>query len=251
MQRVCHVLPYEVADGPANMALDDVLLDEAAAEPGAACLRAYGWTVPTLSLGYFQPISAVRAQPRWEGLAVVRRQTGGGAICHHHELTYAFALPARHPLARPSTQLYRAVHDAIAQALAELGVTASRRDRDCNATVPDQKRPLLCFTEADADDIVSVGTKIVGSAQRRRRGAVLQHGSILWARSCWAPELIGISDLADVSVQPSDWSSQVLSAISKALNLIPQPSRLSKRVCLRALEVEHDRYRNAAWTEMR
>jgi lipoyl(octanoyl) transferase len=214
-------------------------------------LRTYGWTVPTLSLGYFQPISAVRAESRLSGLAVIRRQTGGGAICHHHELTYALALPAGHHLARPSTQLYRAAHDAIAQSLAELGVTAKRRDSQSNDTVREQKRSLLCFTDANADDIVTVGTKIVGSAQRRRRGAVLQHGSILWARSCWVPELIGVCDVADVSVQPSDWSSRVLSAISKALNLIPQPSRFSERVRLRAHEMEHVRYRNPVWTEMR
>ncbi len=185
-----------------------------------------------MSLGYFQPISAVRAQSRFDGLAVIRRQTGGGAICHHHELTYALALPAGHPLARPSTQLYRAAHDAIVQSLAELGVTAKRRDSESNDTVREQKRSLLCFTDASADDIVTVGTKIVGSAQRRRRGAVLQHGSILWARSCWAPELIGVCDVADVSVQPSDWSSRVLSAISNALNLISQPTCLSERVRL-------------------
>jgi lipoate-protein ligase A len=251
MQGVCQVLPYEVADGPANMALDEALLNHAALGTDTAYLRAYGWTVPTLSLGYFQQIAAADCDPRWRGIPLVRRQTGGGAICHHHELTYALVLPAGHPLACQSTPLYEAVHAVIAHALCALGVPARRRGPGADRQDREQKRSLLCFTDASADDIVTVGTKIVGSAQRRRRGAVLQHGSILWARSCWAPELIGVCDVADVSVQPSDWSSRVLSAISKALNLIPQPSRLSERVRARAREMEHVRYRNPVWTGMR
>ena len=77
---------------------------------GTAYLRTYGWTIPTLSLGYFQHLAEVRADPRWSNVPLVRRLTGGGAIWHHHELTYALVVPGEHPLARPSTELYHAVH---------------------------------------------------------------------------------------------------------------------------------------------
>ena len=96
----CFLLPYLMADGPANMALDEAMLEEAA-RGDAAYLRFYGWTVPTLSLGYFQRMADVRADPRWAGVPIVRRPTGGGAIWHHHELTYAIAVPP-HVAARPS-----------------------------------------------------------------------------------------------------------------------------------------------------
>ena len=122
----CLVLPYAVADGPANMALDEAML-EAAARGEAAYLRFYGWAVPTLSLGYFQRMADVRSDPRWEGRPVVRRPTGGGAIWHHHELTYAVAVPPTSPLVRPNTALYRAVHGAIAGLLVERGIPARRR----------------------------------------------------------------------------------------------------------------------------
>ena len=120
------VLPYLVADGPANMALDEAML-EAAARGERACLRLYGWSEPTLSLGYFQPIAEARADPRWRGRPVVRRPTGGGAIWHHHELTYAIAVPPDSRPVRPNTALYRVVHGAIAALLTESGIPAHRR----------------------------------------------------------------------------------------------------------------------------
>ena len=95
-----------------------------------AYLRTYAWTIPTLSLGYFQRLAEVQRDPRWRSVPVVRRLTGGGAIWHHHELTYALILPARHPRARPNTALYRAVHSAIAEMLAEVGVPVGRRDEE-------------------------------------------------------------------------------------------------------------------------
>src|SRR5437763_13399975 len=81
------VFALSTADGPAHMAADEALLDHAAAT-GRPALRFYAWDPPTLSLGYFQ--SAADRQP---GLPYVRRPTGGGAIFHHCELTYALALP--------------------------------------------------------------------------------------------------------------------------------------------------------------
>src|SRR5438067_8081783 len=86
------LLPYHVAGGPWNMAADEALL--AAAAAGRASLRFYGWTEPTLSLGYFQPARLCRAYPGLGELAWVRRPSGGAALVHHLEVTYALALPA-------------------------------------------------------------------------------------------------------------------------------------------------------------
>src|SRR4051812_18394013 len=93
---ICRVFPYLVSDGPGNMGRDEAILDEVATRPGAAIFRTYGWAGATLSLGYFQPFEVVAADPRWQEVSVVRRPTGGGAICHEHEITYALVVPRAH-----------------------------------------------------------------------------------------------------------------------------------------------------------
>jgi lipoate-protein ligase A len=247
----CRILPYAVADGPANMALDEALLDAAATGGEAAYLRCYGWTVPTLSLGYFQRLAEIRADPRWHSVAIVRRLTGGGAIWHHDELTYALAVPASHPQARPNTALYRAVHAAIAAVLAEAGVTASRWGDGTPARGAGRNRPALCFTDRDTEDIVFHGYKLVGSAQRRRHGAILQQGSLLLARSDRVPELRGVCDVADVPRSPEHWSGLLTGRIARALDLDPESFPAPGQVRHRASQWERTRYRNPSWTASR
>ncbi len=233
------------------MALDEALLDAACTGQPRILLRTYGWSVPTLSLGYFQGLDLVRADSRWSSVAIVRRLTGGGAIWHHHELTYALAVPREHPLARPSTQLYRAVHAAIVGGLVEFGVRADRRGEVFPLAGCERSRPLLCFTDRSAEDILLDGTKIVGSAQRRRRGAVLQHGSVLLARSCQTPELSGLCDVADLSADPREWSDRLAEWIGKAVAqhcvAVPVPEEIRSL----AKERELSRYRDRAWTGIR
>src|ERR671938_8152 len=91
----CRLLPSETADGPYQMAADDVLL--AAAVEGVPSLGFYAGAPPTLSLGYFQRADERLADPKLAALPFVRRASGGGALVHHHEVTYALALPAGPP----------------------------------------------------------------------------------------------------------------------------------------------------------
>jgi lipoate-protein ligase A len=244
------VLPYSVADGPANMALDEAML-EAAASGDRAYLRLYGWSVPTLSLGYFQRIAEARSDPRWQGRPIVRRPTGGGAIWHHHELTYAIAVPPSSPLVRPNTALYRAVHGAIAGLLVERGVRARRRGDSDSTFRSKSERPLLCFTGTDPEDIVAIGRKLVGSAQRRRGGAVLQHGSLLLARSPEVPELLGVCDVAELPLSPQDWEEPLRRRIAAALDLQPTAIGVPDSLGERALELEQSTYRRTDWTQSR
>jgi lipoate-protein ligase A len=246
------VYPYEIADGPANMALDEALLDVVSApEKSGAVLRTYGWSEPTLSLGYFQRLAQVRGDSRFRTVAMVRRPTGGGAIWHHHELTYALAVPSEHPLARPSTRLYQAVHAAIVGGLVGFGIQVDRRGEVFPPPDCERIRPLLCFTDRSADDILFEGTKVVGSAQRRREGAVLQHGSFLLARSCQTPELAGLCDVADLSADPREWSDRLAGWIGKAVGQHCVAMRVPENVRALAKEREIGRYRDRAWTEIR
>src|SRR6185369_7453569 len=107
-----------------NMAVDEVLLLDAA-ENGTAALRFYSWSEPTLSLGYFQRYSDREQHAASRACAIVRRQTGGGAILHDRELTYSLVLPEPHPFAKRSPQLYTTVHQAIIESLDDLSPSSS------------------------------------------------------------------------------------------------------------------------------
>jgi lipoyl(octanoyl) transferase len=251
MSIVCRVLPYENADGPANMALDEALLDLVSGGVRTAYLRTYGWTIPTLSLGYFQKLAEARSDPRWSDVALVRRPTGGGAIWHHHEVTYALVIPGVHPLGHPNTELYRAVHLAIADVLVGLGVHAGRRGDGGVQTLYKRERPLLCFTDRSPEDIVTRGIKLVGSAQRRRVDAVLQHGSILLEQSWHTPELPGVRDVAGVDAEPREWSGRLAAAIPGALGLEPVAANVPDEVRERAADLERSVYRSSTWTARR
>jgi lipoate-protein ligase A len=247
----CRVLPHADSDGPGNMAMDEALLDSVAEDPSAAALRTYGWIEPTLSLGYFQRVAEAEAEPRWRGVPLVRRPTGGGAIWHDRELTYALIVPRTHPLAATPADLYRAVHEAIAEVLRRRGVPAGRRGGDGDVGENQRHRPFLCFTDRDPEDIVSRGLKILGSAQRRRSGAVLQHGSLLLSRSPTAPELPGVGDLFGVATALPAWSDPLREAIPAALGLRAEddePSEVERR---RASELAMRVYRDPRWTRRR
>jgi lipoyl(octanoyl) transferase len=256
-------------DGLTNMAVDEALLGMAAAGELGPVLRFYQWSPATLSLGYFQR-SAQRAEhPPSERCAVVRRASGGGAILHDRELTYSLVLPAGHPLAARAEPLYRAVHQALIDVLAERGLEARFWDDvkqapgslnsssgapseiafACGdlppspapgAQRPAPNEPFLCFQRRSPGDLVmraksglgldaDAWHKILGSAQRRRHGAVLQHGSLLWGRSNYAPELPGVSELAGTDFAEDSfvgirrqWSEEIARAIG--LGLTPTPS---------------------------
>jgi lipoate-protein ligase A len=245
----CRIFPYERAPGPANMACDEALLDLVAGDPSFALLRTYGWTEPTLSLGYFQSIREVETDPRWRRAALVRRPTGGGAIWHHHELTYALALPAAHPLARPHTALYRAVHSVLASLLRAHGLAVD--PVGSTATLVGAARPFLCFVDRAADDIVYRGAKIVGSAQRRRRGAILQHGSLLLAASPGTPGLLGVRELSTAPTDPLYWSDLVSSRIPEVLGFVPVREDDATSLRRRAEALEVSAYKTDSWTRRR
>jgi lipoate-protein ligase A len=241
--------PYELADGPANMALDEAMLDAVAENPSTALLRTYGWTEPTLSLGYFQKILEAEADPRWSGVPIVRRPTGGGAIWHHHELTYTLVVPATYPQASPPAALYNSVHSAIALLLRTQGVDVERRGPTPVSRV--RGRPFLCFTDRDPEDLIIRGFKIMGSAQRRRAGAILQHGSLLLKHSPTTPELPGAGDLGLTSPEPQYWSELLVEHLPLALGFVPSSQELPFSIRPRAVTLERTVYRSPSWTRRR
>ena len=219
------------AGGSWNMAVDEALLASAWRD-GIATLRFYGWQPATLSLGYFQVLADRCQHPPSRRCPVVRRWTGGGAIVHDRELTYSLAIPAGRPWPA-AKDLYERVHRTLIDTLAEWGLTAVlQRDvvPSCRAAMESPLRgrqPFLCFLRRACSDVLLSGHKIAGSAQRRRRGAVLQHGSVLLARSPFAPELPGIAELSGRTIAADELAQRWVHHLAAALGVTVEPRELT------------------------
>lgn len=175
--------------GAANMALDHALLRRAAASEEAV-LRLYTWSRPTLSLGRHQTAASSYDRPaiRAAGLDAVRRPTGGRAVLHDHEVTYSVTAPTttrsdRKPGERrqESGALYRAVNALLVDGLRHLGADAAMAAPSPSDRANAALDASPCFDTAVEGEVIARGRKLVGSAQWRENGGVLQHGSILLA----------------------------------------------------------------------
>lgn len=243
----CRLLIDPPADGAWNMAVDEALW-RGSAQGGGCCWRFYAWSRPTLSLGYFQSYDDRGTHRASRDCPAVRRPSGGGAIVHDNELTYSLVLPTTHPLAARRSPLYEAVHAALIDALGEIGVVATL----CRRRVePPARQALLCFQRRTPGDVLLGDAKIAGSAQRRSRAAVLQHGSVLLARSCAAPELAGIEDLAPVCLAPAQLISAWLPRLSRRLGLVFQPDALDRAELRQAEMLVQTKYGSPRWTRGR
>ena len=164
------------ASGAWNMAVDEAIFQAVGRGEAPPTLRLYAWWPPCLSLGYAQPweeADAARVQARgWE---IVRRPTGGRAILHADELTYAVTMPAAHPLARGGVlPAYRRIAQGLLAALRLLGIEAHMEGEHAPSTAPQP----VCFEMPSSYEITAGGRKLLGSAQARNGKAVLQHGAL-------------------------------------------------------------------------
>jgi lipoate-protein ligase A len=226
-----------------NMAIDEVLL-ESALDLGIHSLRFYQWSQPTLSLGYFQKPDDPAIPASLQTLPVVRRLSGGGAIVHHHEWTYSCAVPATSSMTRVPSELYTRMHNSIVKVLRGHGIAAELR-RDAKLAVDAKQQSdsdFLCFTRGDPNDVMLAGHKILGSAQRRRRGAILQHGSLLWRASEYAPDLPGICELATAPADLSRFRFDLAEGMGKLLGEDLYDVALTEKEMDRALELESQQY---------
>lgn len=159
-----------------NMAVDEAVLQSVTERCALPSLRLYRWNPPCLSLGYGQKASDVDfARTASLGWDVVRRPTGGRAILHADELTYSLVLPADDDLAAGTViDSYRRISAALVAGLSGLGLQpgADRRTESSGKIGP------VCFETPSHYEITVNGRKLVGSAQLRRHGGILQHGCL-------------------------------------------------------------------------
>jgi lipoate-protein ligase A len=240
----CRLLPYAVADGPHNMAADEVLLETALA--GVASLRLYGWAEATVSLGYFQPERLRQADALVAGLSFVRRPSGGAALIHHHEITYALGLPPGPPWQTAESWLCR-MHTILTGALADLGVDAS----SCGRPAAEPFAGLLCFQHVTPGDLLVGAAKVVGSAQRRHRGALMQHGSVLLGTSPYAPALPGIDRLSGKVLAVEETCRAVVDRFTRATGWALTPADWAAAERVRVEELAATKYGQEAWNRKR
>ena len=242
----CRLLIDPPASGAWNMAVDEMLL-EWSAEHGGCCWRMYGWQEPTVSLGYFQKHTERRQHTASLPCPAVRRLTGGGAIIHDAELTYSLVVPAGHPLAKRRDSLYETIHGGLIDVLTDFAIRATLCQDPPSRKGSDE--PFLCFQRRAPGDVVVGRTKIAGSAQRRRRGAVLQHGSVLLRRSQAALELDALEDVTGKTLKPEELAEAWLGRLCGSDRMVKRWRRepLSAEQHRRATSLVEMRYSTTEW----
>lgn len=237
------LLPYEVADGPGNMARDEVLL-QTAIEHQIASIRCYGWSSATVSLGYFEAAARRFSDSRLAQLPWVRRPTGGGALVHDREVTYALALPPQSHW-QAHGWIVR-IHTIIHQALMRLGARHLRLVTDMRPSGEG-----LCFQKHTFGDVLCCLSKIVGSAQRKHRQALLQHGGILLARSPHTPSLPGLQELGEVSLNAAQVQEAFAAEFVRTTGWKLTPGDWTDDERRATARLAEEKYRSAAWNEKR
>ena len=172
-------------DGATNMAVDEAILRAVAQGGAPPTLRFFGWTPPCLSLGYAQPAAEVDVERlRRFGYDLVRRPTGGRAILHTDELTYSVTAPMDEPRVRGGVvESYQQLSAGLLRGLAHLGLGLSvRADKEYGAAETGAAKGPVCF-DVPSNYEITVGSpdrprKLLGSAQVRKQGVVLQHGTL-------------------------------------------------------------------------
>ena len=258
--------------GARNMAVDSAIADAVGAGKQPATLRLYGWRPFCLSLGYGQRArEADAAALRRRGWGLVRRPTGGKAILHGDELTYSLCLPQDHPLASGDiVESYRRLSAGLLRALSRLGLSA-RANPACEGGRSEPEGPV-CFLQPSHYEILVDGRKLIGSAQLRRKGVMLQHGTLPLrgdvARIC---DVLSFASAAEREEQRQRTQQRALT-LAQALGRAPgwaevadalaagfadefgldlQPAALSAEEQAEAAALARDRFGNPVWTSKR
>lgn len=250
------------ADGATNMAVDEAILRSVADGAAPPALRVYAWEPGCLSLGRGQPVDDADLEAlEAAGFDLVRRPTGGRAILHIDELTYSVVAPRTEPrLAGGVVESYRRLSRGLVCGLERVGVpdiVADRRAENRRLQAP------VCFEISSDYEVAVDGRKLVGSAQMRRRGVVLQHGAVpLYgdiARIC--PLLAGHPDPARVRAHATTveetlghritWSEAadaVVAGFAEALNLRFKPVTLTGEEHVWMDRLRAEKYATERWT---
>jgi lipoate-protein ligase A len=228
------------------MAVDDALLTLCGRGRSAPTLRLFGFRPACLSLGRFQPAEQVprpgrqAGRPSASGLDLVRRPTGGGAVVHRGDICYSIVLPLSHPLTAGSiVDSYQRLARGLAVGLEALGLpplataTAARSSQGSD----------WCFEAIAAHELTLAGRKLVGSAQARREGALLQQGSIrLTPEPAEAAQATSLQEALGRPVSWDELAEALVSGFVRAWAIEVRPGELTTDEEELARRLERERY---------
>lgn len=195
------VVDPEPRSGAANMAIDEAMAEACAAGESPPTLRFYRWDPPTVSLGRHQAIGEIDRQAvQIRGYDVVRRSTGGRAILHTDELTYSVVAPVAEERVQGGVMdAYLRLSNALVAGLASLGFAVEKAAGSVRAG---SDVSAACFEVPSAYEITAGGKKLMGSAQSRRAGYVLQHGSLpLWGDITRLVEILALPEAEQIQLR--------------------------------------------------
>lgn len=271
--RLIKTLP---ASGAWNMAVDETLLEGMAKENALPVLRLYAWDPPCLSLGYAQSYQDVDEgaliERNWQ---VVRRPTGGRAILHTDELTYAVIAPHSEPrLVGGVLESYQRLSAALLDALHRIQVPANSQPEAFtspkSSTTSHETKGPVCFEVPSNYEITVDGKKLIGSAQARRREGILQHGTLpLYgdlkrilsvlkfesenerkaAQSRLERRAVTVTDSLGIHVTWDTAAQALIEAFQYILELNLTESILTQAELQRASALQNDKYSSDAWTK--
>jgi lipoate-protein ligase A len=260
------LLQTGLADGATNMAIDEAILWAVAEGESRPTLRFYGWEPPCLSIGYSQSMEGEVDvdKCREAGIGLVRRPTGGRSILHADELTYSVVAPQAEPrVAGGVIESYRRLSTGLVAGLQSLGLAVAQVE-----SASGKGESAACFDAPSSYEIAVDGKKLVGSAQVRKKGVVLQHGSLplegniarifdflkvpseerreelkqeLWARATSLELALGHS------VPFDEVARHLVAGFAQALNLRLIPGRLSQHELALAERLRREKYTAREW----
>lgn len=255
--------------GAWNMAVDEALLESISALDQPPTLRLYDWQPYTLSLGQAQPSGDVDHNSlKSHGWDLVRRPTGGRAILHADELTYSVTAPIENPILRGNViESYRKISTALIEALRLVGLCADSKPKN-NEEAHLSKDPV-CFQFPSDYEITYLGKKVVGSAQARKKGGILQHGSIPLhgditriievlnypnevakgsARTHLIDRASSIEDSLGKRVSWDEMANAMIKGYEEILDIALIPSNLTKKELDSAYRIYCEKYNDSNWT---
>ena len=264
------LIEHAPAKGAWNMAVDEAILESVYEGVSPPTLRLYAWQPACLSLGHAQPHSEANKEVlNQQGWDLVRRPTGGRAILHVDELTYAVIAHQSEPRVRGGVlESYLNLSEALMEALRMLGLTPQANENRSNHK-PNKPNPV-CFEVPSNYEITVNGKKLIGSAQARRKEGLLQHGALPLhgdlTRIITALRFKDTAAQADAKArllahattvehelgQPLSWetaSQAFQSAFQRALNLDLQPGQLTEIEAERAQQLVVEKYTHPSWNE--
>jgi lipoyl(octanoyl) transferase len=244
------------------MATDEALLRSFDPASSLPVLRLYGWSPPALSLGRFQKAAEVLdlERCRADGVAVVRRVTGGGVIYHADELTYSLVCaPGQIPPAGSIKDSFRVLTGFLLAFYRALCLDAAYATDVAPVGTHLGKRTAFCFAGRESFDILADGRKIGGNAQRRLKGIIFQHGSIplqnraatglSYMRDQSPEHAEGTTSLADcgVSADRNSLIQELTAAFSDHFGVVLENDTLSERELADMTELIANRYTVDRW----